>query len=1089
MTQPDASSSVPKKGRDQDDAPETTPAAEAAEELDVEPEPEPWTPARVSEWNAYYDLYVMGAALLLTFVVSSVRANNAPLWSNLKVGRQIIAQASPLVADAFSYTEEGKRWVNIPWLFQTSHAAVHDLAIDLVPTDPTDPTANRASAAQIAIGALVALAALARLATAFVLLKIRRKGPGLWWTALCAALALGAIVGPAGVMLGGIAQPGTVSPATWGLLCLALEFFFLYKALGEGRTWGLYALIPLFLVWANLDESFAIGLLALAAAAIGRFLDGPSAETLIKHPAGTSALVSLGYEEEPPPSRSPVSASAVGVVLLISALVCLANPSTYRIYPAALAPVTGLFERGGAPPTFDQLSYFGSTIRAEFPGWYLLTAYYLVVVGVGAASFVLNRARFSWARFLPFAALAVAWGVYMRYGPEFAIVWASVLALNGQEWYQRRFGIAGKLGTGWTVWSTGGRLVTLGALFYLVGVAITGYGKAPGDSRFGFGFDPNEFAFEAADYLGSHGEIAGNVFNWSASQGDAIVWRAGPSRKTFLDGRSRLFPASLQEKHHELRNALRDDDESVWGPVFDEHNITAVMIDSESAVNTHRRLSQSPAWIPFYDDGKVVMFGRSDAPEPDRTAFESNRLDPELRAYGIVAPVPAADRPPTPVNWMDDIFQGRTLTPPRHHNNAARRWLSGAASSPDEPTIPDPARCLLTIREARAALAANPDDFTAYRLLAVAYGLLIQQESALLAGVPLGPGQGERIAAVHPSLGLLSSLVRQRLTALNFAIQTTPPPRNQAERQTLITLQFDLYAAYLQTGYVDLARDHLQAALNLAKPGDLEPEARLQQRNQLDELNQRVKQIEDALNELQIERQAGPIEKAQFAMSQGAPGLAIIEFEEADRANMAPMIVKPQLIDLYNATGQPDRALEQLSEGGADDFDQHEPGASWFRQGQVYQLLGNHASTTTLWRERAIPRLSYSRSLKALMAGQRLLQGEAVIATTDDLSLPGMVNREAFWEYELGRNLLEWGDPVQAAEHFTKALNLAPDLAQRPIIAYYLERIGEPVPPAKADAANQPAATTPEPQPQPAAAKPEEPSKADASEAKDEKKD
>jgi len=1093
MTRPDASSSVPKKGRDQDDALETTPAPDAAEALDVEPEPEPepWTPARVSEWNAYYDLYVMGAALLLAFVVSAVRANNAPLWSNLKVGRQIIAQASPLVSDAFSYTEEGKRWVNIPWLFQTSHAAIHDLAIDLVPTDPADPTANRASAAQVAVGALVALAALARLATAFVLLRIRRKGPGLWWTSLCAAMAVGAVIGPAGVMLGGIAQPGLVSPSTWGLLCLALEFLFLYKALGEGRAWGLYALVPLFLVWANLDESFALGLLALAAAAVGRLLDGQSAEALVRHPAGHDALVSLGYEDEAVPARSPVSASAFGIVLLVCALACLANPSTYRIVPAALAPVTSLFERGEAPPTFDELSYFGPTIRAQFPGWYLLTTYYLVVVAIGAASFALNRARFSWSRFLPYVVIAAAWGVYMRYSPEFAIVWASVMALNGQEWYQRRFGVAGKLGTGWTVWSTGGRLATLAALFYLVGVAITGYGKSPGDSRFGFGFDPNEFAFEAADYLATQDGITGNVFNWNASQGDAIVWKAGPARKVFLDSRSRLFPSSLQEKHYELRNALRDDDESVWKPAFDEYKITAVMIDSESAVNTHRRLMQSPAWIPFYDDGKVVMFGRSDAPEPDRSAFESNRLDPELRAYKVVAPVRAADRPPTPVNWMDDIFQNRTLTPPRHHNNAARRWLSGAASAPDQPIVPDPARCLLAIREARAALAADPDDTTAYRLLAVAYGLLIQQESAMLAGIPIEPEQADQIAAVHPNSGLLSSLTRQRLTALNFAIQTTPPPKGPAERQALISLHFDLFAAHMQLGHLDLARDQLQAALNLAKPGDLEPEARMQQRNQLDDLNQRVKQIEDALNELQIERQAGPIEKAQFAMSQGAPGLALIEFEEADRANMAPMIVKPQLIDLYNATGQPDRALEQLSEGGSDDLDPHDPGGSWFRQGQVYQLLGNYGSTATLWRERAIPRLSFTRSNKALIAGQKLLLGDAIGATTDDLSLPGMVDREAVWEYELGRNLLEWGDPVQAAEHFSKALKLSPDLAYRPIIAYYLEQIGEPVPPAKIDAAEQSAAKPAEPASKPAAepAKPNEPSKPEAAEEKGEKKD
>jgi len=1081
MTRPDASSSVPNKGPARDDALETTAAAEPLD-VEPEPEPEPWTPARVTEWNAYYDLYVMGAALLLAFVVSAVLANNAPLWSNLKVGRQIIAQSSPVVRDAFSYTEEGKRWVNIPWLFQASHAAVHDLAASLVPTDPDDPTANRASAARIAVGALVALAALARLATAFVLLRIRRKGPGLWWTALCAVLAVGAVVGPAGLMLGGIAQPGPVSPATWGILCLALEFLFLYKALGEGRTWGLYALVPLFLVWANLDESFAIGLLALAAATLGRLLDGRGAEALVRHPAGHDALVALGYEEEDEPARSPVSASAIGAVLIVCALVCLANPSTYRIYSAAIEPVADLFERGGAPPTFDQLSYFGPTIRAQFPGWYRLTIYYLVVVGVGAASFLLNRARFSWARFLPYAAVAVAWGVYMRYSPEFAIVWASVMALNGQEWYQRRFGIAGKLGTGWTVWSTGGRLVTLAALFYFVSVAITGYGKPPGASRFGFGFDRDEFAFEAAEYLAAHDDIAGNVFNWSASQGDAIVWKAGPARKTFLDSRSRLFPAEIQLRHHELRNALRDDDESVWRPAFDQYNITAVMIDSESAVNTYARLMQSPAWIPFYDDGKVVMFGRSDAPEPDRTAFESNRLDPELRAYKVVSPPPQWDRPPMPVYWMDDIFQSRALTPPRHHNNAARRWLSGAASTPDQPAVPDPARCLLAIREARAALGSNPDDHTAYRLLALAYNLLIQQETALLAGIPLDPEHRDQAAALPPNLNLLSTLSRQRLAALNFAIQTTPPPKNLEERQALLSLHFDLYSAYLQLGFVDLARDHLQAALNLAEPEDMTQEVRLQQSNQLTQLNERVKQIENVLNELQIERQAGPIEKAQYALGQGAPGLALIEFEEADRANMAPMIVKPQLIELYCATGQPDRALEQLAEGGADDSDPNQPGSAGFRQGQVYQLLGNYASATTLWRERAIPRLAYSRTFKALSAGQRLLLGEAAAATTDNLSLPGMVDREAVWEYELGRNLLESGDPVQAAEHLSKALKLAPDLAYRPLIAYYLERIGEPVPPPKADA-NANAASAPKREPEPAAAKPDE---ADAAEAKDE---
>ena len=35
----------------------------------------------------------------------------------------------------------------------------------------------------------------------------------------------------------------------------------------------------------------------------------------------------------------------------------------------------------------------------------------------------------------------------MRYSGEFALVFAAVIALNGQEWYQARFGTAGRLGT------------------------------------------------------------------------------------------------------------------------------------------------------------------------------------------------------------------------------------------------------------------------------------------------------------------------------------------------------------------------------------------------------------------------------------------------------------------------------------------------------------------------------------------------------------------------------------------------------------------------------------------------------------------
>ncbi len=220
-----------------------------------------------------------------------------------------------------------------------------------------------------------------------------------------------------------------------------------------------------------------------------------------------------------------------------------------------------------------------------------------------------------------------------------------------------------------------------------------------------------------------------------------------------------------------------------------------------------------------------------------------------------------------------------------------------------------------------------------------------------------------------------------------------------------------------------------------------------QYRQQLEQLNQRVKQVEDKLMDLQVERQAGPIEKAMAARNQGAPGLAIGELEEANRGNMSPMIVKPQLVDLFCLTGQPDRAVELLSTGASEDPNLGtEPGASFMRQGEVYFLLGNYVTAAHLWQERAIPRLRYDRSMRALTMGQLLSRGELTAATNSNLLLPGLVNRQASWEFELALCLLESGSPEGAADHFTRALKLVPELAVRPIIAYYLEKLGKPVP-------------------------------------------
>jgi tetratricopeptide (TPR) repeat protein len=1040
-------------------------ASDIETDAEAEAPPEPWTPERVTEWNNYFDVYVMLAALLLVFVASCNYVTDPHLWLHLRTGQVIADQMAPVTTDIYSYTQSGKSWVNLPWLFQWAHAALYNFVSGLVPVNPTDTTANRAGTEQIAVGALVVLCALVRLATAAILLKIRHPGPGLWWSAICVALAFGVIYHPLlGTMIGGLSGPAFVSPATWGQLLLALELLILYRSFSLGRGGTLWFLVPLFALWANVEESFFIGLVILAAAALGRLLD--RGDTAVWRDQQTTAGDREDVEEKTQP-RKPAKTAAAFVVLALSAIAVLANPFTYHAYLSAVEPYRKLLEPASAVTTVDSLSFFGPGIRTQAgPDYWYLPAFYLVVLAVGIGSFLLNARRFTWSRFLPFAITAVMWGIFMRTNLQFGLVFATVLALNGQEWYQDRLGTQGRLGKAWAIWSTGGRLVTLGLLFFIVIKDITGWKNTLPEVRFGLGFRTDDFAFDAADFLNSHNEIGGNILNTSLGQGDVLIWKTASKRKTYVDGRSRFFDQAVLEEWHKTRKALSEDDKETWKPLLDQYHITTVMIEPGpgGAPNTYRRLFVSPNWIPFYDDGQIVMFGRADAPAADLGVFKANRLDAELRAFRTSHPVPGAERPPNPTSWMDDYFQNRTFSRPQSRTESSRRWLEGLGPSSDsqatEP-LPEPARCLLAIQEARIALSRSPDDWIAFRRLKDAYRYLMQQEAAMLAGIPITAENQDRIRMLNPPVDQVMLRYRQRVTALNSAIETTPPPWSAPARRELLSLNLELYQLYLSGNGRDLARDRLQKVLELNHDGDLPAEAVAQFQQVLTQLNEQMKKLEDQLEDRVLERQAGPVEQANFAISQGAPGLAIAQLVDANSSNISPALVKPQLIDLYCHTGQADKALELLAVGAVDDPNLgSQPGASAMRQGMVYFLLGNYLSAATLWQDRAIPRLRFDRSNRVLSAGSALVRGEAMQATNTFSALPGTLSQQGSWQYDLGLCKLEGGLPEEAAEHFTKALTMAPDLAVRPVAAYYLEKLGKPVPPPTKRPASASAAKT-----------------------------
>src|SRR5262249_29259793 len=155
------------------------------------------------------------------------------------------------------------------------------------------------------------------------------------------------------------------------------------------------------------------------------------------------------------------------------------------------------------------------------------------------------------------------------------------------------------------------------------------------------------------------------------------------------------------------------------------------------------------------------------------------------------------------------------------------------------------------------------------------------------------------------------------------------------------------------------------------------------------------------------------------------------------------------LVDLYCDTGQPDKALDLLSKStNVDDpaFGD-KPGTSSFRQGRVYMLVGNYDYAANLWSRYSLRSLRFERSFNALSAAAALIHGELKVADNTFESIPAKISPQASWAFDLGISHLEGGDPASAAEAFTAALTLEPKFALRPIAAYYLEKLGKPVPP------------------------------------------
>jgi hypothetical protein len=976
----------------------------------------------------WLDAFLIVVIAALAFLLASFPARNADVWMHLVAGRDLV-HGTPN-SDAPAADPQG---LSKTWLYDV---LTYGVFLALGP------------------GGLVVAKALVATALALILLRLSRGQHGLWIAAACTVLAVLAL-----------STRLLLQPATVSYLLLGGAVWWAWRAdqsgpSGQQPSKQRAALLPpwpllvLFIVWANVDGRFVLGLGAVGLIWIGQALD-----------AARDGQASLAGSMTRALARTAAVAAA-----------CLLNP--HHVGAFTWPEEVGWFVGAGRPPIAPLNHGYLTAIGMTPAG----LAYY-PLLALGLLSFALNGPRWQWQRFLPWAALAALSLTNARAIPLFAVVAGPVLAWNLQEFFARGAELTSAAVAG------GRALVVLRGLTIALGLAFViaawpGWLHAPP-------FEPRRWTIETAPALE---QSAATVRSWhdqgkvrpdtrslhlSADTLHAFAWFCPRDRGALLA--TLLATAdSAAEQQERLREA-------------GVNRLVVYEADRARLLTVLTPLVADPAQWPLLGlDGDVAVFGwRDPAPGPGQPgdAFAGWELDIGRLAFHPAqahqAPRAVPEQAETQRAWWQ-AFTTPGLPPPIDrdqailhltHAEALRRtaperrlaaWRGsgaaalvggGAAAAPLDaqlrltfldPRFPEagrgldslpgpdrfahevaqqfalhrddvpPALAYLAVRAARRALAVNPRDAQAQLVLGESYLRLLH-------------GTRERVWVQRfPEFADLRRV--QASAALNQAVALAP---NNAQAHV------QLFGLFAEMGYLDLARDHLRSHVRLIeRTGPASDEAAAFQ-EQLSALQSRLRALDNdvaARSDAYAAAAAGVrvLDRANLAVRHGLGGKARDLLLESDIAAFGAQGLALEA-DLLLRTGRAQAVRDWTDPNHKDalgDFAYH-----WLR-GRAFAALGDYASAHgELVQLKALagnPSAPPPRVLAALVAKQVLAE-QPVNSQVPHLLLRGF--REAEFRSHVGHLLrqmrqdadanvllgllaLEQGEPDEATVRFRLALGV-----------------------------------------------------------------
>ena len=588
--------------------------------------PEAGTPTSTAAARVF-DLALIGAFLALTFLLGIFPLKDTDFWWHLKAGEMIRQTGQVPTADTFTYGAEGRRWVDLHWLFQVALSWGYDH------------------------GGVVALnlakCAITTLAVLLLITAKRREWP--IWVMLLAWL-------PALLVLNGRMY---IRPETVSLLYLSIVLAILFR--WDRMPWLAFGLPIVQACWVNTQ---------------GLFLIEP---ILIAFALADAAIRPGAFSEE---RRGWWR--VVGLATALTGLACLFNPYGLvgALYPIQLAGTMSnpIFKNIGELqplPTFIEETGLDSRplqlhiaafvlggvsflLPMAWKGWVALADRRTIEPEVdlpkGRKKRESSRARKKadrdrsassdssrplLFRALMFAAFSILSLAATRNSHQFAAVVGTVTAWNFGEWAaairarRLRLDPEARPTLAWP------RTLTFATIVLMFLAVITGRFYAwSGEGRtVGIGEEPVWFPHEAVKFAGGPG-MPDRLVGFHNGHPALYEYYWAPARKVYTDARLEVMGPELYKKYVDLGDRIGSNT-GQWAEELDRMGRPAVLVDNLDVRNAglSATLLTARRWRCVWFDPIVSIFVHDSYAQ----AIEEHEVDFAARHFQGEAEVSPGD--------------------------------------------------------------------------------------------------------------------------------------------------------------------------------------------------------------------------------------------------------------------------------------------------------------------------------------------------------------------------------------------------------------------------------------------------------------